>query len=85
MSDPTSVRSDEGTLGSLLEIQIEASNLANMDVFSLSDPFAILEERRNGKWMELGKPGLIPVPVTTSCQKTSVRDSNVHQVSILAC
>ena len=48
--------SDTGAaIGSYCELQIEASNLANMDVFSLSDPFALLEERRNGKWKELGK------------------------------
>lgn len=42
------------TLGSSLELQIEASSLANMDVFSLSDPFALLEASIEGKWAELG-------------------------------
>ncbi|KAI0560588.1 copine-8 [Gracilaria domingensis] len=43
------------TIGNQLEIQIEASNLANMDVFSLSDPFALLEEQENGAWEEIGR------------------------------
>lgn len=43
-------------IGSSLEIQIEASNLANMDVFSLSDPFALVEqERESDTWEELGR------------------------------
>lgn len=46
---------DGGSIGAYCELQVEASSLANMDVFSLSDPFALLEERRNGKWVELGK------------------------------
>lgn len=46
---------DEQAIGSHLEIQIEASNLANMDVFSLSDPFALLESWDDRKWVELGK------------------------------
>lgn len=42
-------------IGSQLEIQVEASNLANMDVFSLSDPFALLEEWKDEQWVEIGK------------------------------
>lgn len=38
-----------------MDLQIEASNLANMDVFSLSDPFALLQELRDGVWNEIGK------------------------------
>ncbi|CAN8073374.1 unnamed protein product [Agarophyton chilense] len=43
------------SIGNQLDIQIEASNLANMDVFSLSDPFALLEEQENGHWEEIGR------------------------------
>lgn len=47
---------EDGQIGSSLEIQIQASNLANMDVFSLSDPFALLEEEQeDGVWKELGR------------------------------
>ena len=46
---------DDMAIGSHLEIQVEAKNLANMDVFSLSDPFALLETWDNRKWVELGK------------------------------
>lgn len=42
-------------LGNSLEIQIEANSLANMDMFSRSDPFALLEIGVDGKWQELGK------------------------------
>lgn len=55
---PTSVancKSEDGSLGFGLEIQIEASRLANMDVFSLSDPFALLEEKHGEEWVELGR------------------------------
>lgn len=52
---PVSVEHDGSTIGCQLELQIEASNLANMDVFSLSDPFALVEEQKNGKWVEVGK------------------------------
>lgn len=52
---PVSLEHDGLTIGCQLELQIEASNLANMDVFSLSDPFALLEEQKNGKWVEVGK------------------------------
>lgn len=49
----------ENEIGSGLEIQIEASNLANMDVFSLSDPFALLEQSSEGgegkNWTEVGR------------------------------
>lgn len=43
------------TIGGQLDIQIEAFNLANMDTFSLSDPFALLQEWVNGSWTEIGK------------------------------
>jgi len=46
--------SDEDAIGSHLEIQIEAAGLANMDVFSLSDPFALLEEQKGEEWTEIG-------------------------------
>lgn len=46
---------DQNAIGSHLEIQVEAKNLANMDVFSLSDPFALLESWDDRKWVELGK------------------------------
>lgn len=46
---------DDDILGSHMEIQIEAANLANMDVFSLSDPFALLEASKGEKWSEIGK------------------------------
>lgn len=55
MSGNLSDVDDGESIGSHCELQIEATNLANMDVFSLSDPFALLEERKNGKWMEVGK------------------------------
>lgn len=42
-------------IGCHMDLQIEASNLANMDVFSLSDPFALLQELRDGVWNEIGK------------------------------
>jgi len=39
-----------------LVIHIEADELANMDVFSLSDPFALLEiATSDGKWREIGR------------------------------
>lgn len=46
---------DENALGLHMEVQIEASNLANMDIFSLSDPFALLESSEGEKWSEIGK------------------------------
>lgn len=47
---------NDDPIGSELELQIEASNLANMDVFSLSDPFALLEkEEEDNTWSELGR------------------------------
>lgn len=57
---PTSVLGDGGSVlnesvGCGLEIQIEASQLANMDVFSLSDPFALLEEKHGSEWAEIGR------------------------------
>lgn len=54
-SDEEHIGMDEMAIGSHLEIQVEAKNLANMDVFSLSDPFALLETWDNRKWVELGK------------------------------
>lgn len=50
----SNVKTDEA-IGASLEVQIEASGLANMDVFSLSDPFSLLEEKRDGQWCELGR------------------------------
>lgn len=46
---------DDDTIGSNMGIQIEASNLANMDVFSLSDPFALLETLNGDAWTEIGE------------------------------
>lgn len=43
------------TIESYLEVQIEAHELANMDVFSLSDPFAVLAQHKAGTWEEIGK------------------------------
>lgn len=42
-------------IGCGLEIQVEASQLANMDVFSLSDPFALLQEKTGKDWVEIGR------------------------------
>lgn len=54
MLNETSFENDESVIASPLELQLEASDLQNMDIFSLTDPFALLEERKNGKWMEVG-------------------------------
>ncbi len=42
-------------LGGSLEIHIECKQLANMDTFSLSDPFARLEIKVGDEWTEVGK------------------------------
>lgn len=42
-------------VGCHMDIQIEAANLANMDIFSLSDPFALLQEWSDEQWQEIGK------------------------------
>lgn len=43
-------------IGGSLEIHVECKDLANMDVFSLSDPFAYLElSETEGEWGEIGK------------------------------
>lgn len=58
VSSPRSVSNSataDNAIGCALEIQIEASQLANMDVFSLSDPFALLEEKQGDEWVELGR------------------------------
>lgn len=41
-------------LGGSLEIHIECKGLANMDTFSLSDPFALLEISIGAEWKEVG-------------------------------
>lgn len=43
------------TVGGRLEVQVECQHLANMDTFSLSDPFALLEICKDGQWEEVGK------------------------------
>lgn len=63
---------DEQAIGSHFEIQIEASNLANMDVFSLSDPFALLESWDDRKWVELGKLRKLNKPPPGRCGPLSL-------------
>ncbi len=46
---------ESGVLGASIEIHVEAKGLANMDVFSLSDPFALVEKSTDGEWEEVGK------------------------------
>lgn len=41
-------------LGASIEIHVEAKGLANMDTFSLSDPFALVEKQTDGVWEEVG-------------------------------
>lgn len=41
-------------LGASIEIHVEAKGLANMDTFSLSDPFALVEKQTDGAWEEVG-------------------------------
>ena len=55
MSASNVQRNESKTIESCLEIQIEAHELANMDVFSLSDPFAVLAQHKAGTWEEIGK------------------------------
>lgn len=51
----TGTNAHDEAIGCELEIQIEASQLANMDVFSLSDPFALLEKESGNDWSEIGR------------------------------
>lgn len=48
-----------------MEIQLEARELPNMDFGSLSDPFAVIDVRNEGEWLEFGKCLLLPQAYTT--------------------
>lgn len=37
-----------------MEIQLEGRELPNMDFGSLSDPFAVIDVRMQGEWVEFG-------------------------------
>jgi hypothetical protein len=37
-----------------MEIQLEARDLPNLDFGSLSDPFAVIDVRNDGEWLEFG-------------------------------
>lgn len=55
-------------LGTSIEIHVEAKGLANMDTFSLSDPFAVVEKQTDGVWEEVGKSShTICVDGSTEC------------------
>ena len=37
-----------------LEIYVEAENLANLDIHSLSDPFVVIDMYKTKGWVEMG-------------------------------
>lgn len=62
---------------SKVELSLCCTNLADMDVFSKSDPFLVLyqeERERSGKWIEIGRTETIDNTLNPEWQKKFVMD-----------
>lgn len=62
-------------LGSSMEIHLEAKDLPNMDVGSLSDPFAVIDRWEGDEWVEFGTYScIIPQHTITFARLPSIID-----------
>lgn len=56
-----------------MEIQLEGRDLPNMDFGSLSDPFAVIDVRTKGEWIEFGTLAVVILASRLASTFPSVR------------